>query len=139
MSGCCLTVQNYSNHQLELLPWLGKEKKKSLDLIVIHALISLQVKAHPSVAAHMLLDLEDVKKTSSTEPTLLLIDIAGYALHCCLLHKMLCFIRTNPLIPFCSRNLLSKTSWQLFVFSLVFFFLTLMVLHTDTTKHTDTG
>lgn len=68
----------------ELLPWLGKEKKKSLDLIVIHALISLQVKAHPSVAAHMLLDLEDVKKTSSTEPTLLLIDIAGYALHCCL-------------------------------------------------------
>lgn len=61
-----------------------KKKKKSLDLIVIHALISLQVKAHPSVAAHMLLDLEDVKKTSSTEPTLLLIDIAGYALHCCL-------------------------------------------------------
>ncbi|KAL6145255.1 hypothetical protein ACLB2K_055943 [Fragaria x ananassa] len=35
------------------------------------------VKAHPSVAGHMLLDLEDVKKTSSTESTLLLIDIAG--------------------------------------------------------------
>lgn len=61
-----------------------KKKKMSLDLIVIHALISFQVKAHPSVAAHMLLDLEDVKKTSSTEPTLLLIDIAGYALRCCL-------------------------------------------------------
>lgn len=38
----------------------------------------MQIKAHPSVAAHVLYDLEDVKKTSSTEPTLLLIDTAGY-------------------------------------------------------------
>ncbi|KAI8558991.1 hypothetical protein RHMOL_Rhmol04G0139300 [Rhododendron molle] len=37
----------------------------------------LQVKAYPSVAAHMLHDLEGVTKTSSTEPTLILIDIAG--------------------------------------------------------------
>ncbi|XP_075639152.1 uncharacterized protein LOC142611030 isoform X3 [Castanea sativa] len=37
----------------------------------------LKVKAHPCVAAHMLFDLEAVKKTTSTEPTLLLIDIAG--------------------------------------------------------------
>lgn len=38
----------------------------------------MQIKAHPSVAAHMLSDLEDVKKNSSTEPTLLLIDTTGY-------------------------------------------------------------
>ncbi|XP_058208609.1 uncharacterized protein LOC131321719 isoform X4 [Rhododendron vialii] len=37
----------------------------------------LKVKAYPSVAAHMLPDLEGVTKTSSTEPTLILIDIAG--------------------------------------------------------------
>lgn len=42
---------------------------------------TLQIKAHPSVAAHMLSDLEDVTRTSSTEATLLLIDIAGYAVY----------------------------------------------------------
>lgn len=46
----------------------------------------LQVKAYPSVAAHMLHDLEGVTKTSSTEPTLILIDIAGYAVVFCCLH-----------------------------------------------------
>lgn len=39
----------------------------------------LQITAHPSVAAHTLSDLEDVKKCSSTESTLVLIDTAGYA------------------------------------------------------------
>ena len=39
----------------------------------------LQIKAFSSVAAHKLHELEGVKKTSSTEPTLILIDIAGYA------------------------------------------------------------
>ncbi|KAK7855083.1 dna-binding protein smubp-2 [Quercus suber] len=42
-----------------------------------HLLEDAKVKAHPCVAAHMLFDLEDVKRTTSTEPTLLLIDIAG--------------------------------------------------------------
>lgn len=58
-----LTVQ-YRMHE-RIMDWSSKE------------LYNSKVKAHPSVAAHMLLDLEDVKKTSSTEPTLLLIDIAG--------------------------------------------------------------
>ena len=40
---------------------------------------ALQIKAFSSVAAHMLHELEGVKKTSSTEPTLILVDIAGYA------------------------------------------------------------
>ncbi|KAE9590741.1 hypothetical protein Lal_00023123 [Lupinus albus] len=58
-----LTVQ-YRMHEL-IMDWSSKE------------LYNSKVKAHASVAAHMLYDLEDVKKTSSTEPTLLLIDIAG--------------------------------------------------------------
>ncbi|XP_062004931.1 uncharacterized protein LOC133722126 [Rosa rugosa] len=58
-----LTVQ-YRMHE-RIMDWSSKE------------LYNSKVKAHPSVAAHMLLDLEDVKKTSSTESTLLLIDIAG--------------------------------------------------------------
>nr|XP_027086707.1 DNA-binding protein SMUBP-2-like [Coffea arabica] len=37
----------------------------------------LQIKAHPSVAAHMLYDLDSVNKTPTTESTLLIIDIAG--------------------------------------------------------------
>ncbi|KAI9121393.1 hypothetical protein K1719_008426 [Acacia pycnantha] len=58
-----LTVQ-YRMHEL-IMEWSSKE------------LYNSKVKAHASVAAHMLFDLEDVKKTSSTEPTLLLIDTAG--------------------------------------------------------------
>ncbi|CAL0310057.1 unnamed protein product [Lupinus luteus] len=58
-----LTVQ-YRMHEL-IMDWSSKE------------LYNSKVKAHASVAAHMLYDLEDVKKTSSTEPTLLLIDTAG--------------------------------------------------------------
>ncbi|KAF3442575.1 hypothetical protein FNV43_RR16491 [Rhamnella rubrinervis] len=58
-----LTVQ-YRMHKL-IMDWSSEE------------LYNSKIKAHPSVAAHMLYDLEDVKKTSSTEPTLLLVDIAG--------------------------------------------------------------
>ncbi|XP_028761557.1 DNA-binding protein SMUBP-2 [Neltuma alba] len=58
-----LTVQ-YRMHEL-IMEWSSKE------------LYNSKVKAHASVAGHMLFDLEDVKRTSSTEPTLLLIDIAG--------------------------------------------------------------
>ncbi|KAF4403481.1 hypothetical protein G4B88_008127 [Cannabis sativa] len=58
-----LTVQ-YRMHEL-IMDWSSKE------------LYNSKVKAHSSVAAHMLYDLEDAKKTSSTEPTLLLIDSAG--------------------------------------------------------------
>nr|XP_023904057.1 DNA-binding protein SMUBP-2 isoform X1 [Quercus suber] len=58
-----LTVQ-YRMHEL-IMNWSSNE------------LYSSKVKAHPCVAAHMLFDLEDVKRTTSTEPTLLLIDIAG--------------------------------------------------------------
>ncbi|KAK2653240.1 hypothetical protein Ddye_013096 [Dipteronia dyeriana] len=58
-----LTVQ-YRMHEL-IMNWSSKE------------LYNSKVKAHPSVAAHMLFDLEDVKRSSSTEPTLLLVDIAG--------------------------------------------------------------
>ncbi|XP_015866144.2 uncharacterized protein LOC107403746 [Ziziphus jujuba] len=58
-----LTVQ-YRMHEL-IMDWSSKE------------LYNSKIKAHPSVAAHMLSDLEDVKKTTSAEPTLLLIDIAG--------------------------------------------------------------
>lgn len=39
-----------------------------------------KIEAHPSVAGHMLFDLEGVKKSTSTEPTLLLVDTAGYVL-----------------------------------------------------------
>ncbi|GLT41983.1 hypothetical protein SLA2020_160070 [Shorea laevis] len=58
-----LTVQ-YRMHEL-IMDWSSKE------------LYDSKIKAHPSVAAHMLFDLENVKRTSSTEPTLLLIDTAG--------------------------------------------------------------
>ncbi|XP_038906147.1 DNA-binding protein SMUBP-2 isoform X1 [Benincasa hispida] len=58
-----LTVQ-YRMHEL-IMDWSSKE------------LYDSKIKAHSSVAAHTLYDLEDVKKTSSTEPTLLLIDTAG--------------------------------------------------------------
>lgn len=58
-----LTVQ-YRMHEL-IMNWSSEE------------LYSSKIKAHSSVAAHKLFDLEGVKKTSSTEPTLLLIDIAG--------------------------------------------------------------
>lgn len=58
-----LTVQ-YRMHEL-IMNWSSKE------------LYDSKIKAHPSVAAHMLCDHEDVKKTSSTEPTILIIDTAG--------------------------------------------------------------
>lgn len=58
-----LTVQ-YRMHEL-IMNWSSKE------------LYNSKIEAHSSVAAHRLFDLEDVKSSSSTEPTLLLIDIAG--------------------------------------------------------------
>uniref|UniRef100_A0A7C9ADE8 DNA helicase n=2 Tax=Opuntia streptacantha TaxID=393608 RepID=A0A7C9ADE8_OPUST len=58
-----LTVQ-YRMHEL-IMDWSSKE------------LYDSKIKAHASVAAHRLYDLEDVKKTPATEPTLLLIDTAG--------------------------------------------------------------
>ncbi|XP_056158905.1 uncharacterized protein LOC115674698 isoform X1 [Syzygium oleosum] len=58
-----LTVQ-YRMHEL-IMNWSSKE------------LYDSKIEAHSSVAAHRLFDLEDVKSSSSTEPTLLLIDIAG--------------------------------------------------------------
>ncbi|XP_019053383.1 PREDICTED: DNA-binding protein SMUBP-2 isoform X2 [Nelumbo nucifera] len=58
-----LTVQ-YRMHEL-IMDWSSKE------------LYDSKIKAHSSVASHMLYDLEDVKRTSSTEPSLLLVDIAG--------------------------------------------------------------
>ncbi|KAL4339211.1 hypothetical protein GQ457_08G015970 [Hibiscus cannabinus] len=58
-----LTVQ-YRMHEL-IMNWSSKE------------LYNSKIKAHSSVAAHMLFDLENVKKSSSTEPTLLLIDTTG--------------------------------------------------------------
>ncbi|WCJ33922.1 DNA-binding protein putative [Euphorbia peplus] len=58
-----LTVQ-YRMHEL-IMNWSSKE------------LYNSKVKAHASVAAHMLFDLEGVKKSSVTESTLLLIDTAG--------------------------------------------------------------
>ncbi|CAL5341014.1 unnamed protein product [Camellia sinensis] len=59
-----LTVK-YRMHEL-IMTWSSKE------------LYNSKIEAHPCVAAHMLYDLEGVKKSSSTEPTLILIDIAGY-------------------------------------------------------------
>ncbi|MFQ6631822.1 hypothetical protein Gotur_009137 [Gossypium turneri] len=58
-----LTVQ-YRMHEL-IMNWSSKE------------LYSSKIKAHSSVATHMLFDLENVKKSTSTEPTLLLIDTTG--------------------------------------------------------------
>ncbi|KAL6522445.1 hypothetical protein OROMI_031717 [Orobanche minor] len=58
-----LTVQ-YRMHEF-IMNWSSEE--------LYHG----KIKAHATVAAHTLYELEDVKKSSSTEPTLLLIDIAG--------------------------------------------------------------
>ncbi|XP_047172883.1 DNA-binding protein SMUBP-2 [Vigna umbellata] len=58
-----LTVQ-YRMHEL-IMDWSSKE------------LYNSKIKAHASVSAHMLYDLDSVKRTSSTEPTLLLVDTAG--------------------------------------------------------------
>ncbi|XP_043713417.1 DNA-binding protein SMUBP-2 [Telopea speciosissima] len=58
-----LTVQ-YRMHE-HIMSWSSKE------------LYDSKVEAHPSVAAHMLYDLDDVKRTSSTEPTLILVDTTG--------------------------------------------------------------
>ncbi|KAL3533834.1 hypothetical protein ACH5RR_007355 [Cinchona calisaya] len=58
-----LTVQ-YRMHEL-IMNWSSVE------------LYDSKIKAHSSVAAHMLYDLDDVNKSSTTEPTLLLIDTAG--------------------------------------------------------------
>ncbi|XP_009785579.1 uncharacterized protein [Nicotiana sylvestris] len=58
-----LTVQ-YRMHEL-IMNWSSGE------------LYDNKIEAHSSVASHMLYHLEDVKKTPSTESTLLLIDIAG--------------------------------------------------------------
>lgn len=58
-----LTVQ-YRMHEL-IMNWSSKE------------LYNSKIEAHASVAGHMLHELEDVQKSSSAEPTLVLIDIAG--------------------------------------------------------------
>ncbi|XP_027068581.2 uncharacterized protein [Coffea arabica] len=58
-----LTVQ-YRMHEL-IMNWSSQE------------LYDSKIKAHPSVAAHMLYDLDSVNKTPTTESTLLIIDIAG--------------------------------------------------------------
>ncbi|KAK1306865.1 hypothetical protein QJS10_CPA10g00183 [Acorus calamus] len=58
-----LTVQ-YRMHEL-IMNWSSKE------------LYDSKIEAHASVAGHMLYDIEGVQKSSSTEPTLVLIDIAG--------------------------------------------------------------
>ncbi|GAA0151831.1 DNA metabolism protein [Lithospermum erythrorhizon] len=58
-----LTVQ-YRMHEL-IMNWSSKE------------LYDSKIEAYPRVAAHMLTDLEGVTKSSATEHTLLLIDIAG--------------------------------------------------------------
>lgn len=77
-------VRTSNNRVLELISFLKEKKMIRFDCVIgLYGLISLQIKAHSSVAGHMLLDLEDVKGTSSTEPTLLLIDTAGYAVYCC--------------------------------------------------------
>ncbi|XP_078153290.1 DNA-binding protein isoform X1 [Carex rostrata] len=58
-----LTVQ-YRMHDL-IMTWSSQE------------LYQNKITAHPSVAAHTLYELDDVNKSSSTEPTLLLIDTTG--------------------------------------------------------------
>lgn len=60
---CMLTVQ-YRMHQL-IMDWSSRE------------LYDSKIEAHASVAAHTLYGLDGVQKTSSTEPTLILIDTAG--------------------------------------------------------------
>lgn len=51
--------------------------RNSVLMAFFNKIIKCQVKAHSSVAAHMLHDVEGVKSSSSTTPTLLLIDTAG--------------------------------------------------------------
>ncbi|MFS7898538.1 putative hydrolase [Helianthus anomalus] len=63
-----LTVQ-YRMHQ-HIMNWSSNE------------LYNSKIEAHASVAGHRLHELEDVQKSSSAEPTLLLVDIAGYACIC---------------------------------------------------------
>ncbi|KAF5201434.1 Dna-binding protein smubp-2 [Thalictrum thalictroides] len=58
-----LTVQ-YRMHEL-IMDYSSKE------------LYDSKLKAHSCVAGHMLYDLDNVQRSSSTEPTLLLVDIAG--------------------------------------------------------------
>jgi len=58
-----LTVQ-YRMHEL-IMNWSSKE------------LYNNKIKAHSSVAGHMLYDLEEVNRSSSTEPTIILIDTTG--------------------------------------------------------------
>ncbi|KAF0922495.1 hypothetical protein E2562_037402 [Oryza meyeriana var. granulata] len=58
-----LTIQ-YRMHEL-IMNWSSKE------------LYNNKIKAHSSVADHMLHDLEEVKRSSSTEPTIVLIDTTG--------------------------------------------------------------
>ncbi|TQD78043.1 hypothetical protein C1H46_036395 [Malus baccata] len=76
-----LTVQ-YRMHE-RIMDWSSNELYNSKvlracqDAGLPSRTIQSTIKAHSSVAGHMLLDLEDVKTTSSTEPTLLLIDTAG--------------------------------------------------------------
>nr|CAB3499045.1 unnamed protein product [Digitaria exilis] len=58
-----LTVQ-YRMHE-HIMNWSSKE------------LYNSKIKAHSSVAGHMLYDLEEVTRSSSTEPTIVLIDTTG--------------------------------------------------------------
>eukprot|EP00252_Welwitschia_mirabilis_P022578 TRINITY_DN6147_c0_g1_i1.p1 TRINITY_DN6147_c0_g1~~TRINITY_DN6147_c0_g1_i1.p1 ORF type:complete len:659 (+),score=151.44 TRINITY_DN6147_c0_g1_i1:132-2108(+) len=58
-----LTIQ-YRMHAL-IMGWSSRE------------LYDNQIKAHATVASHKLYDLEGVKKTTATEPTLILIDTSG--------------------------------------------------------------
>ncbi|NP_001347995.1 DNA-binding protein SMUBP-2 [Zea mays] len=58
-----LTVQ-YRMHE-HIMSWSSKE------------LYNNKIKAHSSVAGHMLYDLEEVTRSSSTEPTIVLIDTTG--------------------------------------------------------------
>ncbi|KAK3146809.1 hypothetical protein QOZ80_3BG0272350 [Eleusine coracana subsp. coracana] len=58
-----LTIQ-YRMHDL-IMNWSSKE------------LYNNKIRAHSSVAGHMLYDLEEVKHSSSTEPTIILIDTTG--------------------------------------------------------------
>ncbi|KAG8097542.1 hypothetical protein GUJ93_ZPchr0013g34843 [Zizania palustris] len=58
-----LTIQ-YRMHEL-IMNWSSNELYKN------------KIKAHSSVAEHMLYDLEEVKRSSSTEPTIILVDTTG--------------------------------------------------------------
>ncbi|XP_078429994.1 DNA-binding protein isoform X2 [Wolffia australiana] len=58
-----LTVQ-YRMHK-QVMNWSSKELYKG------------KIEAHPTVAGHLLFDLDNVLQTPSTEPTLLLVDTAG--------------------------------------------------------------